>query len=138
MDEIKKQILQISGERIRRARLVKGLTQTELAAKCGYSDPTTIYKIEKGKQDIPTSKIKLLCHALDIDFNYLKGDVDQILDINGRPVVIERTNVDSHRAELMRRANDYMNRASDPQLQKIVGIMDVIIGGADNGKRDLE
>ena len=82
MDDIKKQILKISGERIRRARLIKGLTQNELAAKCGYKDPTTIYKIEKGKQDIPTSKIKLLCRALDIDFDYLKGNIDQIMEFD--------------------------------------------------------
>ena len=138
MDDLKREILKISGERIRRARLVKGLTQTELAAKCGYSDPTTIYKIEKGKQDVPTSKIKLLCAALDIDFNYLKGDIDQIINLNGRPVIIERVSVDSKRAELMRRANDLLRAASATQLHKIVEIMEIITGGANDGNRDLE
>ena len=137
MDKFKKQILKISGERIRRARLLKGLSQKELAALCGYSDSTTIYKIEKGLQDIPTSKIKLLCSALDIDFNYLKGDIDYILDIGGRAVVFERQTVDDRRADLMRQISDLLSKASEPQLKQIIGILNVITGDNNNGNADL-
>ena len=137
MDKFKKQILKISGERIRRARLLKGLSQKELAALCGYSDSTTIYKIEKGLQDIPTSKIKLLCSALDIDFNYLKGDIDYILDIGGRAVVFERQTVDDRRADLMRQISDLLSKASEPQLKQIIGILNVITGDNNNGDANL-
>ncbi len=137
MDKFKKQILKISGERIRRARLLKGLSQKELAAICGYSDSTTIYKIEKGLQDIPTSKIKVLCSALDIDFNYLKGDIDYILDIGGRAVVFERQTVDDRRADLMRQISDLLSKASESQLKQIIGILNVITGDNDNGDADL-
>lgn len=137
MDKFKKQILKISGERVRRARLLKGLSQKELAAICGYSDSTTIYKIEKGLQDIPTSKIKLLCSALDIDFNYLKGDIDYILDIGGRAVVFERQTVDDRRADLMRQISDLLSKASEPQLKQIIGILNVITGDNNNGNANL-
>ena len=137
MDKFKRQILKISGERIRRARLLKGLSQKELAAICGYSDSTTIYKIEKGLQDIPTSKIKLLCSALDIDFNYLKGDIDYILDIGGRAVVFERQTVDDRRADLMRQISDLLSKASEPQLKQIIGILNVITGDNNNGNANL-
>lgn len=137
MDKFKKQILKISGERIRRARLLKGLSQKELAAICGYSDSTTIYKIEKGLQDIPTSKIKVLCSALDIDFNYLKGDIDYILDIGGRAVVFERQTVDDRRADLMRQISDLLSKASEPQLKQIIGILKVITGDNDNGDANI-
>ena len=100
MDKFKRDILRISGERIRRARMLKGYTQKEFAAICGYADSTTIYKIEKGIQDIPTSKIKQLCKALDIDFNYLKGDIDYIMDLDGAAVVFERKTVDDRRGIL--------------------------------------
>ena len=136
MDELKKKILAISGERIRRARIVKGLTQKELAAKVGYSDSTTIYKIEKGLQDIPTSKIKQLCKVLDIDFNYLKGDVDYILN-NDKPIVFERYTVDDRRARLMNEATDLLNKATESQLKQIIGILTVLTGSEDSGDADL-
>lgn len=136
MDELKKKILAISGERIRRARIVKGLTQKDLATKVGYSDSTTIYKIEKGLQDIPTSKIKQLCKVLDIDFNYLKGDVDYILN-NDKPIVFERYTVDDRRARLMNEATDLLNRATESQLKQIIGILTVLTGSEDSGDADL-
>jgi len=138
MDNTKKQILKITGERIRRARLVKGLTQGELAALCGYSDNTTIYKIEKGKQDIPTSKIKLLCKALDIDFNYLKGDIDYIINVGGSAIIFERRSVDERRDDLMHKIADLLNKASEKQLNQILSIISVIVGGDEDGDADME
>ena len=138
MDNTKKQILKITGERIRRARLVKGLTQGELATLCGYSDSTTIYKIEKGKQDIPTSKIKLLCKALDIDFNYLKGDIDYIINVGGSAVIFERRSVDERRDELMHKIADLLSKASEKQLNQILSIISVIVGGDEDGDADME
>jgi len=137
MDNLKKQILKISGERIRRARLIKGLSQKELAVKCGYSDSTTIYKIEKGLQDIPTSKIRLLCKALDIDFDYLKGDMDYKIDFDGKAVIVERQTIDTRREKLERQINDLLFSANVKQLKQILDIVTVIVGGNDNGDADL-
>ena len=137
MDKTREQILKITGERIRRARIIKGLTQTELATKCGYTDGTTIYKIEKGKQDIPTSKVRQLCKALDIDFNYLKGDIDYIVNLDGTEMIIERQRSDDRRARLMNEATDLLNKATESQLKQIIGILTVLTGSEESGDADL-
>ena len=137
MDKFKRDILRISGERIRRARMLKGYRQKELAAICGYADSTTIYKIEKGIQDIPTSKIKQLCKALDIDFNYLKGDIDYIMDLDGAAVVFERKTVDDRRGIIMNKITDLLNKATETQLEQTYKILKAIIGSEDNGDADL-
>lgn len=137
MDKFKRDILRISGERIRRARMLKGYTQKELAAICGYADSTTIYKIEKGIQDIPTSKIKQLCKALDIDFNYLKGDIDYIMDLDGAAVVFERKTVDDRRGIIMNKITDLLNKATETQLEQTYKIINAIIGEDSNGDADL-
>ena len=126
MDKTREQILKITGERIRRARIIKGLTQTELATKCGYSDGTTIYKIEKGKRDIPTSKVRQLCKALDVDFNYLKGDIDYIVNLDGAEMIIER-----------QQADDRLSYATESQLKQVNRILTVLISGDDSGDADL-
>ena len=137
MDKTREQILKITGERIRRARIIKGLTQTELATKCGYSDGTTIYKIEKGKQDIPTSKVRQLCKALDVDFNYLKGDIDYIVNLDGAEMIIERQQADDRRAQYMREINDRLSYATESQLKQVNRILTVLISGDDSGDADL-
>ena len=137
MDKTREQILKITGERIRRARIIKGLTQTELATKCGYSDGTTIYKIEKGKQDIPTSKVRQLCKALDVDFNYLKGDIDYIVNLDGAEMIIERQQADDRRAQYMREINDRLSYATESQLKQVNRILTVFISGDDSGDADL-
>lgn len=50
------------------------LTQSELAAMTGYTNKSTIARIEKGEIDIPLSKIKEFAKALDCDANWLLGD----------------------------------------------------------------
>ena len=63
MDNNKKMLLEVVGKRLRIARMKKGLTQVDLAKMVGYSDSSTIHKIEKGLQDIPASKIKKFCQV---------------------------------------------------------------------------
>lgn len=47
-------------DRIRELRIAAGLTQSELADRLGYSDKSMISQIEKGKVDLPISKIKAI------------------------------------------------------------------------------
>lgn len=51
-------------ENIKKWRLARGMTQTDLAMKVGYSDKSMIAKIEKGLVDLPQSKIEELANAL--------------------------------------------------------------------------
>ena len=57
----------ISGEKLRRVRDKRLLSQRELAEKAGLS-PTTILKLETGKVDDPHPRtIRKLARALEVD-----------------------------------------------------------------------
>lgn len=60
-------------QNIKNRRLELGITQRELANKCGYSDHTTINKIEKGMVDISIGRLKQIASALDTDPAELLG-----------------------------------------------------------------
>ena len=61
------------GERIKSARDAAGMTQEELALRCG-TIKQTIYKYECGiVTNIPLDKILALAHALGVSPNYLAG-----------------------------------------------------------------
>ena len=49
---------------IRKRRIELGMTQKELAAKCGYKDHTTINKIENGQVDITFNRLEQIAAAL--------------------------------------------------------------------------
>lgn len=138
MDEFKKQLYKYAGQRLKRARMVKGLSQIELAQQLGYADSTTIYKIEKGLQRIPHAKMAELCQLLGIDYAYLTDGFDFMFDNDGHPVIIETRTVDTIREQLTTRAKEYLTAASNTQLEQIVGIMAVIIGGSNDGVGNME
>lgn len=54
------------GENIRRLRVSLNMSQDELAEKCGYTDRSSIAKIESGKADVPQKKIKVFADALNV------------------------------------------------------------------------
>jgi len=60
---------------IRKYRIENNLTQEELAALTGYTDRSSIAKIERGDVDLPQSKILLFASALNVDAGTLMGDV---------------------------------------------------------------
>lgn len=60
---------------IRARRMQLGITQRELAQKCGYKDHTTINKIEKGQVDITFERLKQIATVLDTTvINLILGD----------------------------------------------------------------
>ena len=50
---------------IKRRRKELHMTQKELAYKCGYTDHTTITKMENGQVDVTFGRLKLIAEALD-------------------------------------------------------------------------
>ncbi len=58
---------------IKARRKELGLTQTELALKVGYSEKSSIARIEKGEVDLPLSKLNEFAKALDCTVDYLMG-----------------------------------------------------------------
>ena len=59
---------------IKRFRKELGMSQDKLAQLTGYTDRSSIAKIEKGEVDIPQSKIMLFADALNVDAGTLMGD----------------------------------------------------------------
>ena len=68
--------------RIRERREALGLSQAELAEQLGYSNRSTIAKIEKGVNDITHSKIEAFAEALHTTTAYLMGWTDDPLEGN--------------------------------------------------------
>lgn len=60
-------------QNIKNRRLSLGLSQTELAELTGYTDKTSISKIENGLVDLPQSKIVLFAKALKTTCGELMG-----------------------------------------------------------------
>ena len=60
-------------ENIKQRRIELGWTQSELAAKTGYSDKSMISRIEAGKVDLPQSKIMEFAKVLGVSASDLMG-----------------------------------------------------------------
>lgn len=92
------------GEKIRLRREELGMSQDELAKKCGYASRVSISKIETGERYVPQWKIESFAKALRVLPEYLMGwaddegitmsDADFIEDDRLR-VIIERANKDT-------------------------------------------
>lgn len=65
--------MSILNERIKQRREALGMSQAELAELLGYSDRSTIAKIEKGTNDITQSKIEAFAKVLHTTPAYLMG-----------------------------------------------------------------
>ncbi len=61
------------GNRIREKRIERGWSQRELCKRIGYSNHSTIGKIETGKVDLPQSKIVKFAEVLGTSVAYLMG-----------------------------------------------------------------
>lgn len=63
----------IIGRNIRRRRIELGMSQEELAQKCGYKSKSSINKMETGTQGLTQSKIITVAKALDTTPDYIMG-----------------------------------------------------------------
>lgn len=81
------------GARVKELRKSLGLTQKELAEKCGYKSLTTINKIELGINSIPLDTVEKLANALQVSPAYLMGwksNPNETLSNELRPVNLKR------------------------------------------------
>ena len=72
-------------ERMRHRREQLGISQGQLAEELGYTNRSTIAKIESGKNDITQSKIVAFAHALSTTPQYLMGWTDDPYDYDNDP-----------------------------------------------------
>ena len=61
------------GQRIKARRAELKMTQRELAARLGYTDHTTVTRIEADKVDLPQSRIEKIAEVLGVSIGYLMG-----------------------------------------------------------------
>lgn len=81
------------GARVKELRKSLGLTQKELAEKCGYKSLTTINKIELGINSIPLDTVEKLANALQVSPAYLMGwksNPNETLSNELRPVNLKK------------------------------------------------
>ena len=64
------------GAYIKSLRMARGMTQQELADKCGYSHRATVSAVEKGKNDIAFDKLPAVSAALGVDAKELFNAYD--------------------------------------------------------------
>ena len=69
----KNNLLSNMGEKIKNRRIELKITQEELSELTGYSDRSSITKIEKGKVDLTLSKLKEFAKVLKVSPEYLMG-----------------------------------------------------------------
>lgn len=67
-------------ENIKKYRCEKKMTQAELAKLTGYTDRSSIAKIENGEIDLPESKIQLFSKALQVPLPNLMGWASEYAD----------------------------------------------------------
>lgn len=68
-------------DRIKETRIEKDMSQLDLAKKCGYSDRTSISKVEASGNDITMKKLERIANALDVSCAYLMGWEDKTGEI---------------------------------------------------------
>lgn len=61
------------GERVKKARERRGITQQEFADRLGYKNKSTITKIENDTNDVTRTKIIEMSRILGVSIGYLMG-----------------------------------------------------------------
>lgn len=75
-------------DRIKEARLAKGMTQDELAKALGLKSRSSINKMEKNTYEIGLDRLKQIARVLDVDPDYLafgntedkKDEINRLFD----------------------------------------------------------
>ena len=68
-------------DRIREMREIRGMTQADLAAACGYKDRSSINKIENNIYDPSVEVINKIAKALNVSPGYLiVGETDDAVE----------------------------------------------------------
>lgn len=137
MKDNRSKILRIRGEMIKTAREDKGMEQKELAYRLGYSDASTLNKVEKGLQGMPADRLALLCKILDIPYDMMVGDVVLQFE-DGRKVIIERQTNLPKKQLLMNKISSLLEKADDDQLEIIYTFIKGYIREATDGDSDME
>lgn len=73
------------GENLKRLRIARGMSQEELAKALGYTNRSSINKIEIGRSNIPTDKIARTAEVLGVSPLELFDTTETEVDLEIRP-----------------------------------------------------
>lgn len=105
------------GERIKYARELKGLTQSELADRCGYPNKTSISRIEHSGDGVTTKQIRRIAPVLDVSISYLMGYTDVYDNLIA---CVEKMNAEQYNALL--RYAEFLTSQTPPDSAKSDGV----------------
>jgi transcriptional regulator with XRE-family HTH domain len=119
--------LKALGARIRRRRQQQGLKQTVMAEALDYAHPSSITHIEKGRADLPVSKLFRLARILDVPIWHF------FLDEAG-----ERAGVDLQAVSPQtRRLLTAWNGLSEAEQETLLGFAEVLQQGGEDMHQQL-
>ena len=113
------------GERIRDKRKEKGWSQRDLAEKIGYSNHSTVGKIETGKVDLPQSKVVQFAEVLGVSVAYLMGWEEMKKKNDVATDIVVRLRTDEEFLSLI----EGINQLNPEQLASVKQIVDVLLKG---------
>lgn len=118
---------------IRKRRNELEMTQSELAAKVGYSDKSMVAKVENGKVDLPQSKILEFARALQTTPSELMGWNEKVSNWMEYHGIEYDTDTQEYLQELRDRSEMKMlfksaKTASKEQIEAIVHLLDSMKG----------
>lgn len=113
------------GERIKIKRIEKGWSQRDLAAKIGYSNHSTVGKVETGKVDLPQSKVVQFAEVLGVSVAYLMGWEEMQKNNDAMTDIVVRLRTDSEFASLIKG----INQLNPEQLASIKQVVDAFLKG---------
>ena len=105
--------------RIKEIREQRGLTQRELASMLGYSDRSSICKIENGDRSVPAEKALEIAKILAVDLEWLLGEEyyskqDNHLSVDS-PLTLEQTIFERLNPAGQKKALKYLKKLIDNQ-----------------------
>lgn len=87
-------------EIVKERREQLGLSQDELARRVGYTNRSSIARIERGDTDIPQSKLYDIARALRVTPSYLMGEDTECVYTSDPPMMVaEMTAIDEESME---------------------------------------
>lgn len=111
-----------NGERIKKFRIERGLTQDELAKLVGYRSRSSINKIELDKQELVQSSIVAFSNALNVSPLELLGIEDEIAETGkNRPRSEEEWTA----------FEEKLMQLSEKDLEKAIAYVDKLIADAE-------
>ena len=111
------------GDRIRLKRNEKGWSQRDLAEKMGYSNHSTVGKVETGKVDLPQSKVVQFAEVLGVSVAYLMGWEEMQQKNSTLADITVRMRQDKEFANLI----EGINQLNPEQLASIKQVVDAFL-----------